>query len=90
MIATRTIRPDARKTHHVIRGPGGDWIVYKGGAKRATRHFESQEAAISWGRELSEKQGSDFYVHRDDGTVLRKETDFGEKPRKPTLLASTH
>lgn len=61
-------------TQHVVPHPEGGWAVKKGGAVRATRHFDTQAAAISWGRAVSTRQGSDLYIHRRDGTVLRKDS----------------
>lgn len=64
---------------HVVSNPRGGWSLVKSGAKRATRTFETQRAAISYGREVSKNQGSDLYIHRRDGTVRSKESHGEEE-----------
>jgi hypothetical protein len=46
--------------------------VKKGGSERASRHFDNKGDAVKWGREVSKNQGSEFYVHRRDGTIEQK------------------
>lgn len=60
-----------RTTQHVVRSPDG-WSVKKGGAKRASKSFKTQQEAISYARELSKKQGAELYIHRKDGMVREK------------------
>jgi len=62
----------ARKSHHVVPAPNGGWNVKKGGAERASKHFDNKKEAEKWGKEVSENQGTEFYVHRRDGTIERK------------------
>jgi hypothetical protein len=62
----------ARKSHHVVPDPNGGWNVKKGGAERASKHFDNKKEAEKWGKEVSENQGREFYVHRRDGTIERK------------------
>lgn len=64
----------ARKSHHVVPSPNGGWNVVKAGAKRATKHFKKKSDAVSWGREVSKNQSSEFVVHRRDGTIQRKDS----------------
>ena len=71
-----------RKTLHVVPGPNGGWNVKRGGATRASKHFDTKEAATSWGRELSRKQGSEFVIHKRDGTIERKDS-YGKDPYPP-------
>ncbi len=61
-------------THHVVPDPDGGWNVKKGGASRASRHFETKTGAVSWGREVSKNQGSEFVIHKKDGTIQRKDS----------------
>ena len=61
-----------RKTHHVVPAPQGGWDVKKGGASKASKHFPTKKDAVEWGRSVSKNQGSEFYVHRKDGTIERK------------------
>lgn len=64
----------SQKTHHVVPGPNGGWNVVKGGSSRASKHFNSKTDAISWGREVSRNQGSEFVIHKKDGTIERKDS----------------
>jgi len=71
-----------RKTHHVVPDPKGGWSVRKGGSERASRHFDTKKDAVSWGRELSRKQKSEFVIHKKDGTIERKNS-YGNDPLPP-------
>jgi uncharacterized protein YdaT len=70
-------------THHVVRHPEGGWAVKKGGALRATKRFSTKQEAVAWGREVSRNQGSEFVIHRKDGTIQRKASHGGD-PHPPT------
>ncbi|MEM9558501.1 MAG: DUF2188 domain-containing protein [Acidobacteriota bacterium] len=61
-------------TQHVAPSMEGGWNVRRGRARKATRHFETREEAISFGRELSKRQGAALYIHREDGLVQSKES----------------
>ncbi len=63
----------AKTSHHVILDPRGGWSVRKGGARRASRHFETKEDAVIWGKGVSRRQGTEFVIHRRDGTVEEKD-----------------
>jgi hypothetical protein len=56
-----------QQTHHVMRDPRGGWSVVRGGSDRASRHFETKGAAIEWGRQVSQNQGTQFVIHRENG-----------------------
>ncbi len=70
------------KSHHVVPNPDGGWNVKRGGGKRASRHFDTKQAAVSWGQEVSRSQGSEFVVHKRDGTIQRKDS-HGKDPFPP-------
>lgn len=72
----------AKKSHHVVPDPNGGWSVKKGGTTRASKHFDTKKAAVSWGREVSKKQRSEFVVHKRDGTIERKDS-YGQDPLSP-------
>ncbi len=67
-------------THHVVHDPKGGWNVKRGGARKASRHFEKKEEAVKYARIISHRQGTDLYVHRRDGTIERK-APHGRAPR---------
>ncbi len=71
--APRPERPMSKKskTHHVVPDPKGGWNVKKGGAQRASKHFDTKQDAVKWGRFVSIKQGTRFVIHRKDGTIQR-------------------
>ena len=58
--------------HHVLRSLDGGWSVWREGAKRASKRFDSKKEAVLWGRSISQKQGTDFVIHRQDGKVQEK------------------
>jgi hypothetical protein len=72
----------AEKSHHVIPAAHGGWNVKKGGAERASKHFDNKEEAVKWGRQISKNQGTDFYIHRKDGTIQHKDS-HGRDPYPP-------
>jgi len=61
-----------KNTHHVVRDPKGGWSVVRGGADRASKHFESKDDAIHWGQAVSRNQRTELVVHKKDGRVERK------------------
>jgi hypothetical protein len=70
------------KSHHVVPDPDGGWNVLKGGADRASKHFTIQQDAIEWARKVSKTQRTELFIHRRDGTILKK--DFhGHDPVPP-------
>jgi hypothetical protein len=72
----------AGKTHHVVPHPGGGWDFKRGGAERATKHFDKKADAVDFGRDVSRRQGTEFVVHRKDGTIERKDSHGGD-PNPP-------
>lgn len=78
--ADRRVMP--RNTQHVVPHPEGGWSVKKGGASHATRRFDTQREAISFGRKISKSQGSELYIHGRDG-MIRKKASYGNDPHPP-------
>jgi uncharacterized protein DUF2188 len=72
--------PWAGKTHHVLPNPEGGWDFKKGGGKRAIKHFDRQQDAIDYGRPISQRQHSEFYIHKKDGTIGKKDS-HGHDPK---------
>jgi len=72
----------AKKSHHVVPDPKGGWVVKKGGAERASKHFENKKSAVDYGRSVSRNQKTEFVVHRKDGTIQRK-ASHGKDPNPP-------
>ena len=72
----------SRKSHHVVPHPDGGWNVKKGRSTRASKHFEKKDDAVSWGREVSRNQQTEFVIHKRDGTIQRK-ASHGNDPFPP-------
>jgi len=70
------------KTHHVVPDPDGGWNVLKGGADRASRHFDNQDEAIHWARKVSRTQNTELVIHKRDGTIRWKDS-HGHDPLPP-------
>ena len=67
-------------SHHVVSNPNGGWDVKRSGASRASRHCDTQAEAVDVGREISRNQRTEFVIHRQDGTIPRKDS-HGNDPR---------
>lgn len=78
----QTSKAMSKKSHHVVPNPDGGWNVKKGGATRASKHFNTKSQAISYGRKVSQNQRSEFVIHKRDGTIQRKDS-HGNDPLPP-------
>ena len=67
-------------THHVVPNTGGGWNVRRGGAERASGHFETKQEAIDRGREISRNAGTEFKIHNRDGRISQSDS-HGNDPR---------
>ena len=72
----------SKKTHHVVHNPDGGWDVKKGGSERASNHFDKKSDAVEKGREISQNQSSEFYIHGKDGKIQSKDS-HGNDPNPP-------
>ena len=72
----------SKKSHHVVPAPKGGWSVKKGGAERASKHFDKQEQAIDWARNASRNAKGELVIHRKDGTIRSKDS-YGHDPLPP-------
>jgi len=64
----------------VVPNPNGSWDVRRGGADRASRHFDTKAEAIDPGREISRNTGTEFKVHNLDGRIAQSDS-HGNDPR---------
>lgn len=71
-----------KKTHHIVPNPNGGWDVKKGGAEKASNHFDKKTDAVDKGREISQNQKSEFYIHGKDGKIQSKDS-HGNDPNPP-------
>lgn len=67
-----------RQSHHVVHNSGGGWDVKKGGADRASGHFETKAEAIDAGRDISIKQRTEFVIHNMDGRIAESDSHGGD------------
>lgn len=67
---------------HVVPSPSGGWAVRNSGATRASRTFDTQAAAVKYGREVAKKTHAELYVHGKDGTIKGKNS-YGRDPFPP-------
>lgn len=72
----------ARKTHHVVPNPGGGWDVKKGGAKRASGHYDTKADAVDKAREISRNQSTELVIHNKDGKISGSDS-HGNDPCPP-------
>ena len=62
----------ARTNHHVVPNEQrGGWDIKKGKGKRAIKHFENKNDAISYAKEVCDNQGTVLVIHKQDGSVLK-------------------
>ncbi|NMW21429.1 MAG: DUF2188 domain-containing protein [Chlorobiaceae bacterium] len=71
-----------KNSRHVVPRQGG-WAVKKSGASRASKVFDTQEDAITYGRSQAKKESGELYVHRKDGTILKRDS-YGHAPNPPS------
>lgn len=71
-----------KPSKHVIPSPGGGWAVKNSGATRASRTFDSQAEAITYGRNLAKSSHSELYIHGRDGTIKNK-SSYGNDSMLP-------
>jgi hypothetical protein len=50
-------------THHVVPSHNGGWDVRRGGAERASGHFDTKTEAVDRGREMSRNVSTEFRIH---------------------------
>ncbi len=72
----------SKNTRHVLPGSNGGWDSKKGGAERASRHFETKKDAEQYSRELSKKEGAELFIHGKDGKIQSKDS-YGNDPHPP-------
>lgn len=62
------------KTHHVVPHQGGGWDVRRGGAERASGHFETKQEAVDYGREVSRNQETELRIHNRNGQIAQSDS----------------
>ena len=67
------------ETRHVVPNADGGWDSKKGGAERASKHFETKKECEDYSRDLSRKEKSELVIHGKDGKIQRKDSHGGDK-----------
>ena len=67
------------KTRHVVPNSDGGWDSKKGGAQRASKHFDTKKEAEKYSRNLSIKEQSELVIHKKDGEIQRKDSHGNDK-----------
>lgn len=67
---------------HVVPNLSGGWAVRNSGATRASRTFDTQAAAVKYGRDAARKTHAELYVHGKDGTIKGRNS-YGRDPYPP-------
>jgi hypothetical protein len=67
-------------THHVVPSHGGGWDIRRGGADRASGHFETKAEAIDRGRDISRNARTELKIHNRDGRIAQSDS-HGHDPR---------
>lgn len=71
-----------RSTHHVVPSSQGGWDVKKGGAERASKHFDVKTQAVSYARQVSTNQQTELLIHGKDGRIQQSDS-HGPDPCPP-------
>lgn len=74
--------PKGPDSHHVVPNSNGGWDVNRGGAERASGHFETKAEAVERGRQISRNQGTEFRIHNRDGKIASSDS-HGNDPNPP-------
>lgn len=69
-------------SHHVVPNPDGGWDVKRGGADRASGHYDTKQEAIDEGRQISRNQGTELRIHNQDGRIAQSDS-HGRDPNPP-------
>ncbi|MCE6950123.1 DUF2188 domain-containing protein [Cereibacter sphaeroides] len=71
----------SQKNQHIVPHPKG-WAVRGAGNDRATSVHPTQRQAIDAGRDIARNQGSELFVHGENGRIRERNT-YGKDPFPP-------
>lgn len=69
------------KNQHVVPHPDG-WAVRGAGNEKATSVHPTQRDAIEAGRDTARNQGSELFIHGENGRIRARNT-YGKDPFPP-------
>ncbi len=70
-----------QRSQHIVRSDNG-WSVKRAGASRASRTFNTQQEAISYGKKIARNNNSELFIHGADGRI-RERNSYGGDPHPP-------
>lgn len=70
------------KNQHVTPHPNGGYQVIGAGNSKATKTFNTQKEAISFGKEIAKNQKSELVIHNQKGRI-REKNSYGNDPYPP-------
>ena len=70
------------KNQHVVPSKSSGWNVKGAGNSKATKHFDTKQDAIDYGRQTSRNQKSELVIHNKDGRIAQKDS-HGHDPHPP-------
>lgn len=71
----------AGKNQYVVKS-GDRWGVRGEGSERLTKSFDTQRAAIEYGRDIARNQGSELRIQNEKGQ-FREAWSYGNDPFPP-------
>lgn len=79
-IMSKSKPPGKGGTTHVVPAKDGGWNVKRGGASRASGHFDTKQQAVDRAREISRNAESELKIHNKDGQIAQSDS-HGNDPR---------
>jgi len=58
-----------KKDVHVVPNSNGGWDVKRENSERASKHTETKQEAVDFGKGLANKDNVEFVPHKRDGTI---------------------
>jgi hypothetical protein len=71
-----------KKQTHIVPNSSGGWDSKDTGNSKASRHFETKQETIDWGRQHSRRKGNEFVIHNKKGNIAQKDS-HGNDPCPP-------
>jgi len=70
----------AKNEHHVVPNKhDGGWDVKRSGSERVSVHTDTKQQAVDRGREISRNQGTEFFIHGQNGVIQQKDSHGNDK-----------
>lgn len=71
----------SKKEHHLVpNSERGGWDIKKSGGEHSIKHFDIKKDAEQFGRQISQNQGTEFFIHGKDGKIQQRDS-HGNDPR---------